>query len=242
MGWRRGNGTGRDNLAVELYDPDLHMRRALPTICPLCHSASAGVFAELRGSPFSRCEVCSLTFRGPGDHPSPEQELLRYAIHQNDPSDPRYRAYLSPLVEALAPHLATRAEGLDYGSGPGPALPVMLEERGFRVTLYDPFFAPDAAVLAREYDFITCSETAEHFAKPAEEFERFDRILRPGGWLGVMTQLLTEDTDFGRWHYARDVTHLCFYTRDTMAWIAGRHGWSLEYPHPRVALFRKGIE
>ena len=215
------------------------MRRASHTVCPLCRSTSAGVFAELRGSTFFRCVACALTFRTAADHPSPEEELLRYAIHQNDPADPRYRAYLSPLVEALAPRLAGRAEGLDYGSGPGPALAVMLEERGFQVTLYDPFFAPDAAALTRQYDFITCSETAEHFAKPAEEFERFDRLMRRGGWLGVMTQLLTDDTGFGRWHYARDVTHLCFYTPDTMAWIAGRHGWAVERPHPRVTLFQK---
>jgi hypothetical protein len=208
--------------------------------CPLCRASSSRVFAELRGSTYFRCGVCALTYGAPADHPSPEQELLRYAIHQNDPADPRYRAYLAPLAEALAPSLAPGAEGLDYGSGPGPALPLMLEERGFRVALYDPFFAPDATVLTRQYDFITCSETAEHFAHPAEEFARFDRLLRPRGWLGVMTQLLEEDTDFARWHYARDVTHLCFYTPQTMTWIAERYGWSLAFPHQRVVLFGKG--
>jgi hypothetical protein len=47
---------------------------------------------------------------------------------------------------------------------------------------FDPFFAPDRASLRRTYDVIACSETAEHFDCPGDEFQRLDRLLRPG-WL-----------------------------------------------------------
>jgi len=89
------------------------------------------------------------------------------------------------------------------------------------------------------YDFITCTETAEHFVDPRAEFDRFDVLLRPGGWLGVMTEVLDEDRIFETWRYARDPTHVCFYGRRTFDWIADRFGWALERPHPNVALFRK---
>ena len=86
--------------------------------------------------------------------------------------------------------------------------------------LYDPYFASDAAPLERTYDFITCTETVEHFYQPAKEFQRFDRLLRCDGWLGIMTEMLESDEDFVDWWYHSEPTHVCFYKRETMAWIA----------------------
>jgi SAM-dependent methyltransferase len=174
----------------------------------------------------------------PEDRPSPEAERRHYETHENDPEDPRYRAFLDRLALPLADRLAPGAEGLDYGSGPGPALARMLSERGFPMALYDPLFAPDEAVLGRTYDFVTCTETAEHFSRPGEEFRRLGRLLRPGGWLGVMTEVVDEARPFADWRYARDPTHVCFYRAETLAWIARTHGWRLERPHRNVALFR----
>src|SRR5690606_16571280 len=125
---------------------------------------------------------------------------------------------------------------LDYGSGPGPALADMLGARGFHVNLYDPFFAPDADALDRRYDFITCTETVEHFFHPADEFERLDGMLRPGGWLGIMTEVYREHVPFAQWRYARDPTHACFYRPETMAWIANHFGFRMLEPSPTVRL------
>ncbi|HEX6640119.1 MAG TPA: class I SAM-dependent methyltransferase, partial [Thermoanaerobaculia bacterium] len=185
------------------------------------------------------CDTCGLTFVEPAQRPSTEAERARYATHRNDPDDAGYRAFLwraaGPLLERLAPG----AEGLDYGSGPGPTLSRMMREAGHPTADYDPFFAPDAAALARTYDFVTCTETAEHFFDPAAELDRIDGLLRPGGWLALMTTMRDDTLDFADWWYARDPTHVCFYRPRTMEWIAHRHGWQLERPHPNVALFRK---
>lgn len=175
----------------------------------------------------------------PEDRPSPAEERARYETHENRPSDPRYRAFLDSLCVPLVQRLPPGAEGLDFGSGPGPTLSVMLEERGFSMRIFDPFFAPDPEILACTYDFITCTETAEHFFAPGQEFQRLDRILRPGGWLGVMTEMVEEDRAFEGWHYVRDPTHVAFYRRATMEWIAGAFGWTVEFPSRTVALFRK---
>lgn len=175
----------------------------------------------------------------PADRPSRDAERARYEQHRNDPQDARYRAFLARLCEPLAEQLRPGAVGLDYGCGPGPTLSIMFEEMGFDVACYDPFFARNEAALARAYDFITCSETVEHFFAPDIEFDRLDGLLLPGGWLGVMTEMRDDDRDFATWWYVRDPTHVCFYHPETMLWIAARFGWSLQRPRRNVTLFGK---
>lgn len=175
----------------------------------------------------------------PADRPSTAEERARYETHENHAADPGYRAYLDRVAAPLIDRLPPGAEGLDYGAGPAPTLSQMLEEAGHPTAVYDPFFAPDRAPLERTYDFLTCTETAEHFHSPGEEFMRLDALLRPGGWLGLMTEVRDESRPFETWWYARDETHVCFYGPDTFRWIGRHFGWELERPHRNVALFRK---
>jgi hypothetical protein len=207
--------------------------------CPLCASPRTTPFAELQGRRYAECAACALVFMRPADRPDAAAERAHYLTHENDPADSRYRAWLDRLALPLAERLPTGAVGLDYGAGPGPALQAMLRERGFRVAIYDPIFAPDASLLARSYDFVTCTEAMEHFFRPAVELARIDAMLRPGGLLGVMTGVLREERDFERWRYARDPTHVCFYRPQTIAWIAARHDWSIEYADGDVVILRK---
>lgn len=174
----------------------------------------------------------------PDQRLGPEAERARYATHQNHPADPGYRAFLSRLADPLVARLTPGATGLDYGSGPGPTLSVMLEEQGFEMAIHDPYFEADPGALARAYDFITCTETVEHFFRPGDELERLAGLLRPGGWLAIMTEVFEDREPFHDWWYARDPTHVCFYRGRTMEWIAARFGWSLDRPHRNVALFR----
>lgn len=207
--------------------------------CPLCGSPTAAT-AGPAPRRFHDCPACGLMSVARADLPSPADELAQYRLHRNDAADPRYRAFLGQLTGPLTAKLAAGAEGLDFGCGPGPAVRPMLAEQGFTVTDHDPFFAPDAAALERRYDFVACTEVVEHFHDPAAGFATLDGLLKPGGWLGVMTSLLTDDVALPGWSYARDPTHVAFYRPLTLAWIAGRHGWTLETDAVRIALFRKG--
>ena len=207
--------------------------------CPLCHSDLVRQLAVVDSKTFWRCGVCHLTFLSSESYLSPDDELARYLLHENSPEDCRYRQFLSRLTDHLIPKLQPGAKGLDFGSGPGPTLSVMLEEAGFPMAIYDPYFAPDTAPLEREYDFITCTETVEHFYQPTKEFQCFDRMLRRNGWLGIMTEILDSDTDFANWWYHREPTHVCFYKYETMAWIANQYDWRVEYPRKNVTLFYK---
>ncbi len=207
--------------------------------CPVCRAAGPAPFLSVTGRHYWRCADCNATFLAPRQLPSAETERAHYLTHRNVPADPGYRRFLARLSKPLLDRLAPEAQGLDYGCGPGPALAAMLREAGHSVALYDPFFEPDLTVLEARYDFVTCTEVAEHFHRPAEEFDRFHRLLRPGGWLAVMTCFQTDDSRFADWHYRRDPTHVVFYRASTFRRIAEQRGWSCEIPAKDLAFMRR---
>ena len=208
-------------------------------VCPVCRRADVRFLLSVDGRDYWRCAVCEARFLDPRQRPSRDDELAEYLRHENDPGDSGYRRFLSKLADPLLERLPPSSHGLDYGCGPGPALAAMLCEAGHTVALHDPFFRPDAAVLDGLYDFVTCTEVVEHFHRPAEEFDRLDRLLAPGGWLGVMTCFQTDDARFAGWHYRRDPTHVVFYRETTLRHVAATRGWSCEIPIKDVALMRK---
>ncbi|HXT01123.1 MAG TPA: class I SAM-dependent methyltransferase [Elusimicrobiota bacterium] len=206
--------------------------------CPLC-AGTPRAFLSDGGRDYLRCGTCSLTFLPPAQHPDAAAERERYSKHNNSSSDPDYRRFLDRLLQPLCARLEPGAEGLDFGCGPGPTAAVMMRERGFPTTDYDPFFCSDGAALAKRYDYVVCTEVFEHLRRPAEELARLDRLLKPGGVLGVMTGVLEDDSAFAGWWYRRDLTHIAFYRPETLGWIAGRFGWTLSRPSRDAALFLK---
>jgi hypothetical protein len=202
--------------------------------CPLCHGES---LEPVEGVPESHahCLLCDLRFLRPELRLEPAAEKQRYMTHNNDVNDPGYRDFLEPLAKAVQKRVMAGGAGLEFGCGPGPALAARLGEHNYSVTLFDPFFHPDPSALANRYDFITASEVAEHLYFPAEEFARLAGLLKPGGWLGLMTWIYEPEIDFANWIYRKDPTHVAFYSQRTFTWIAGRFGFqSPEFEGPRV--------
>ena len=182
--------------------------------CPLCHSPYTQVLLK----DYAHCPVCDLRFLDPKLHLSSPAEFERYRLHENDIHDDGYRAFLRPAVEAVKQKPG--ASGLDFGCGSDSLAAKMLEEKGFRMRLFDPFFMPDADALATSYDFVVATEVAEHFYDPAKEFRLLRSLIRPGGQLVIMTAIYRDTTDFDSWYYRRDPTHVVFYSSDTFRWIA----------------------
>ena len=207
--------------------------------CPVCRASSPEHFLRISGRDYWRCSCCQARFLDPQQLPGLQVERAQYLLHENDPDDPRYRKFLAKLAEPLLEKLGAGSNGLDYGCGAGPALAGMLREAGHKMALYDPFFYSDRQPLEQTYDFITCTETAEHFHNPAEEFDSLDAMLRPGGWLGVMTCFQRDDALFANWHYRKDPTHVVFYRAATFEIIAKQREWSCEIPVKDVALMQK---
>ena len=188
---------------------------------------------------FWECNDCDLVYVPPKFHLPESAEFERYLMHNNDPSDSGYRSFLSRLWIELKPRLTSGATGMDFGCGPGPALAQMMQEDGFEVSLYDPYFFPDRSVLERQYDFVTCTETVEHLRSPLKEFKLLDSLLVRGGYFGVMTGMLEDRAGFASWYYQRDPTHIGFYSSRTMLWVGREMGWDVELPSANVTIFRK---
>lgn len=215
------------------------MLNSQPPSCILCNHPQTKEKATLRFYTYYSCGNCGLIFADPSQRLSLEEEKQRYDHHQNNPDDPGYRKFLNRIFEPLSARLQPASCGLDYGSGPGPTLHIMFEEAGHRMNIYDPFYAPDRSVLNLKYDFITVTETAEHFYKPVEEFEKLWEMLNPCGYLGIMTLLVSKNINFEKWHYNRDDTHVSFYSEGTFQWLANRYGAIAEFFGDRVVLLRK---
>jgi SAM-dependent methyltransferase len=197
--------------------------------CPLCGGSQTSPFYTDRRRSYLRCGQCALVFVPAAYWLEREAERAEYDLHQNAVGEPGYEAFLSRLAVPLAARLNAGARGLDFGCGPAPALAHMLEREGFSVSLYDSFYRPDAAALARRYDFICATEVVEHLHRPGAELARLWSLLVPGGCLGVMTKLVRDREAFAGWHYKNDPTHVCFFSQRTWQWWARRQGASLEF-------------
>ncbi len=209
--------------------------------CPLCHHHHTRWFFRDSFRDYFCCSQCSLVYVPPEFHLDPAREKARYDTHRNDPSDVGYRRFLSRLSRPLQTFVSPGSHGLDFGSGPGPTLSVMLEEAGYRMTLYDRYYAPYPNLLAQVYDFITATEVVEHVRDLAGDLDQVWACLRPDGFLGIMTKLVRNQDAFTRWHYIRDPTHIAFFSHQTFTWLARSWGAKVVYQENDVIILHKPL-
>ena len=95
----------------------------------------------------------------------------------------------------------------------------VLQDNKYNIEQYDLYFHNNPELLKKQYDYITCTEVAEHFKEPFKEFELLKSLLLPNGKLYLMTDLFDENRDFGSWYYKNDHTHVFMYHRNALEWI-----------------------
>ena len=206
--------------------------------CPLCSNSKAiTLFHKDKKREYYHCPECHLTAVPSRYFLSKSDELAEYETHENSPQSAGYRKFLNRLFIPLSEQLKPQSRGLDFGSGPGPTLSVMFEDVGHRMTLYDPFYAPQRDVLSRQYDFVTATEVVEHFQSPAEDLKLLWSLVKPGGCLGIMTAFRVDSEAFEQWHYKRDMTHVAFYSEETMRWLGKQWGVEPFFYEKGVTLF-----
>lgn len=209
--------------------------------CPLCHNpvADSTPYHQDKQRAFFQCQTCALVFVPPAALPSPAREREEYDLHQNHDADPGYRRFLEKMRRPLLKHIQPGQRGLDFGCGPAPVLAMMLEEKGLTMAIYDPLYFPDRTPLASHYDVITCTEAIEHFHHPAQELTTLVSMLRPGGWLGIMTKRVIDQQRFANWHYKNDLTHVCFFSEATFTFVAKKFDLSVSFSGPDTVLMQK---
>lgn len=205
--------------------------------CPLCQSCDLLPYYQNKKAEYLQCVQCALVFLPTQYHLSVVDEKLRYDTHQNNPEDAGYRAFLSQVFDPVISQISPRDKGLDFGCGPGPTLSLMFEEAGYSVDLFDKFYADNPAVFSKQYDFITATEVVEHLSRPKFELERLLGILTKDGVLAVMTQMISKKVVFSSWYYKNDPTHICFFSKKTMRYLAKLWGVKVVFHGDNVALF-----
>ena len=208
--------------------------------CGLCGSVSFQLFHECpKMGRYYRCLVCEMVWLEAERRLSPEKERSRYELHQNSLEQDGYKNHLLQLAERVFPLLAAGSVGLDYGCGPVQAMKQLFGSRGFSVQSFDPFFFPQKEVLINfHYDFLLCCEAAEHFFSPGIEFEKMINLLKPEGVLAVQSELLEPTQEFSGWHYRRDSTHVSFFSRASVEWIAKKWGKKIYLLDNRLWILR----
>lgn len=207
--------------------------------CPLCRKTFIYHFSQVGDRDYLSCSTCQIIFVPAEQYLSAYDEKARYDLHNNHPDDPDYRSFLNRLFLPMQQRLNATSCGLDFGSGPGPTLSLMFEEAGYQMQIYDHFYAPDLSRLDRSYDFITATEVVEHLHHPGFELDRLWGLLKPGGLLGIMTQLVPKTLPFADWYYIKDPTHTCFFSRSTCEWLAEHWEAELTFTPDSVMLFQK---
>ncbi|MXN92237.1 methyltransferase domain-containing protein [Flavobacterium sp. Sd200] len=186
--------------------------------CPLCGSASQHYYTQGQRE-FLQCTLCLSVFTHPKDYLSAEAEKAHYLCHNNDPKDERYQNFVSPVTNAILNDFSPQHNGLDFGSGTGSPIMKVLRDNDYDVVEFDLFFHNNPKLLLQKYDYIACSETAEHFKEPYREFEQLKNLLKPNGKLYIMTDRFDPNRDFATWFYKTDPTHVFLYHEKAFEWI-----------------------
>lgn len=209
--------------------------------CLVCRSKeTTSINDTAENKIYHHCPQCDFHFLSPEFRLNESEEKARYLHHENDVSNLHYQKFVQALVTSIQKKMSPDSIGLDYGCGPGPVATHLLKESGFNnIRLYDPFFQKNELFLTDQYDFIFCSEVAEHFFDPFSEFQRLRSLLKPQGILFIYSLFFdssNESTRFIDWYYRRDPTHVSFYSPKTMSFIAHRFNFSaIEIAPPRLA-------
>lgn len=203
--------------------------------CPLCSGSSQTYYIQGQRE-FLHCSLCLSVFLHPKDYLSPEAEQKHYLNHNNDPEDVRYQNFTSPVTNRILADFGTQHQGLDFGSGTGSPILKVLNDNGYDMCQYDLYFHNYPEILENRYDYIACSETAEHFKDPHTEFAQLRKLLKPGGKLYIMTDRFDPNRDFGAWFYKTDPTHVFLYSDESFGWIANEFGFTNVFIDGRVVV------
>lgn len=225
--------------------------------CPLCEKSYSSkstndsgeghpLFHQDKRRPYYRCSRCDLIFVPAPWHLDGEKEKTRYDEHNNDPQDKGYRDFLGRIIPVLEEELfpitqpGKALRGLDFGCGPGPVLAEMLSDRGHFMETYDPYYWDRKEVLKKgQYHFITSTEVWEHFSSPHSEIPRLLDMLKEGGVLAVMTNLMTEKVHFKSWYYINDFTHISFFSQKSFLWLAKQFNLLVKFSGKDMVLLIK---
>lgn len=229
--------------------------------CPACgsrHSTAVGgaapAFQERAGGvdflqpayTVQRCRACGLHFKS---HTAPLEVVDRYherhACEVYDegagfPTERRLRQWLDRLPDG--------SRVLDFGCSTGRLLKdvasrlhcvgVETNERAAAIARsrgIEVCPAPAVSSLAgRGFDAAVLADVCEHLPHPLEVLTDVARLLKPGGWLGLVAgnaEAVPHQCRLGEHWYFRLIAHLHMASQTHLVWLAGRLGLGVAEMH-----------
>ncbi len=209
--------------------------------CLICNSETSFLTDPQIKATYAVCESCGFIYKKKEHHVTLEAEKAKYDLHHNSFESEGYVNIFKALINDYIKPLKITKKVLEYGSGPGPVLKELLLRENYQVTDYDPFFNNNLDYLNSQYQLITSTEVVEHFKNPMQEFTKLANLLIPGGYLVIMTNLRTMALpEFLTWWYKRDITHISFYTLESLAIIAKKNNLKIiETNNKKIIVFQK---
>jgi SAM-dependent methyltransferase len=199
--------------------------------CKICFHPTKIILDPQLDTDYYYCTCCGFMSMDDKKVLSPELEQKRYLAHNHTLENKGYVDMLKAFVrESILPFHDDIKTALDFGSGPGLVLSMMLKEMGYEVDIYDIYFAPEPVYKNKTYDLITCTEVMEHLRNPLDTLDMLKDHVNPGGILAIMT--VFHPVTFGKrkqpveavfkdWWYRRDRAHISFFGLETFWYIAG---------------------
>lgn len=208
--------------------------------CKLCGSGNILEVTKNEDT-YYYCQCCNLIFVKENAIVSCEKEKQRYEDHDNTHDNKGYlKMFEKFITEVIEPYQDEINSILEFGCGPGPVLADLLEEKGFEVDKYDPYFFPEKIYQGQQYDLITSTEVFEHLRNPYQIIKELLLHISEGGYLAIMTSFHPGLNDFEDWWYPWDPTHITFYNLETFYWIAAEFDLKLVYEDgEKYCLYKK---
>lgn len=194
------------------------------TSCPVCGNKRNSTIAG--GIELLYCKTCGLYSKDAKAFLSPIDEFKRYELH-SALSDDHYVSIMTAFVKRTILPFIHEGNAIDYGAGKTGVLKQVLETNGFNCYCFDPYFANNETVLKNSYDLVVATEVAEHFQDVEYEWKKMTHLVKPKGFMAIMTQFAKDD--LGDWWYLRDSTHYHFYQERTFGYIAKNLGLIVVY-------------
>lgn len=190
-------------------------------ICVLCGNNNINEIGNFFNRIFFKCSECDLLQVDKSFLLGKEEEKSRYKTHNNFITEPGYVEFLNSLIIPALNFIDKNGTGIDYGCGHTKVLVELLSGKNIKCHSYDPFFFPE--ISEKNFDFIFASECFEHFHNPTETIEHIVSLIKPGGYLSVMTNFHPEKKELSTWYYLKDHTHVVFYNKKTFEYIAEKY-------------------
>lgn len=194
-------------------------------ICKLCNCDECRFYCLINKRKYFHCPGCKLIFVPDDDWVSVEDEKKRYQNHHNTIDNVGYVKFLEEVISVVSDSVKVSSRILDFGSGQTAVLTNLLSTHGYDCVPYDPNYDFEIEKDSHCYDSIILCEVIEHLRYLNSELALIRELLKTNGKLIVRTKLYPDDVEsFTKWWYNKDITHINFFNKSTLDFMAGKMG------------------